>query len=204
MEPRGSIARPEDRTRPGGPRTGPERQLPPYGASEESDREVLLRTIREMELRFEQRLTESKRESQVASLAPKKRDWGDLATKFVAAFAAIAGVAGILKPTQDNRVVESHDDVAKAIAQLDAHQRSTDSSLEQLRAWIDGYLTVTGVKVSKPSGAPPPAIVELQPAPLVTSDKITAHQAPSIQVRTPIPLPPMSAKPVVLKPLPKE
>lgn len=190
--------RDEPRTRPSLPRTGVERQLPARGESEESDREVLLRTLAELEGRFDEKLEASRR----LSAAPKPRDWGDLATKFVAALGVVAGAAGVLKPApKDTRVDDAYSETAKAIKTLEAHQSSTDSSLEGLRAWIAGYLASTGVKVAEPRGAPPAAIVELQPAPLVSSDTITPRQAPAVQVRTPLPLPPASSKPIVLRPL---
>lgn len=189
---------PEERTRPGIPRTGIARQLPPPGSSEESDREVLLRAIADMRTEFEERLAISRRESE----APRRRTWEDQLTKVAAAVAVVVGSFAALKPTpKDERVDDAYKQLGEAVTKLDSHQRSTDSSLEGLRAWLAGYLASTGVKVAEPRGAPPAAVVELQPAPLVTSDTITPHQAPAVQVRTPLPLPPASSKPVVLKPL---
>lgn len=203
---RGSEAIPyKDRTRPLPARTtSPGIGIPAAGTTEESDRDVLLRTFREMESRFEQRLAESRRATAAADLAPKKRDWGDLATKAVAALGVIAGTLGMLKPSKDDRVAPAYEELGRAVKTLESHQLATDSSLEQIRAWLSGYLQATGVKVAEPKGAPPATIVELQPAPLVANDRVTASQAPAIQVKTPLPAPPPSTKPIVLKPLSRE
>ncbi len=200
--PPGPVDRQAARGRPS--RTGIAHQLPALGQTEESDREILLRSMAEMESRFEQRLAESRRATAAAEIAPKKRDWGDLATKLVAALGVVAGALGMLKPSKDDRVAPAYDELGRAVKTLESHQLATDSSIEQLRAWLSGYLHATGVKVTEPKGAPPAAIVELQPAPLVANDTITPNQPAAIQVKTPIPAPPPSTKPIVLKPLNRE
>ncbi len=193
--------------RPVVPRPTPQRteyshQLPAKGETEESDREVLLRSMNEMEARFEQRLTESRRATQAEALRPKKRDWGDIATKFVAALALIGTSLGAMKPTKDERLDKGYEDLAKALRTVEAHDQGTASSLEALRAWLAGYFNATGVKTIDPPGAPPAARVELLPAPLQAQDDIVrpGQHAPAIQVRTPMPAPPPSSAPIKLAP----
>lgn len=192
----------EERTRPGTPRTGAERQLPaPRDPPPDPDRELILRAMADLKSDLEGQLAASRR----ASEAPRRRGWEDQLTKVAAAVAVIVGAFAAFKPTgRDPRVDEGYKNLSDAVQKLDEHQRSSDSSVEGLRAWIAGYLASTGVKTVDPPGAPPRAIVELQPAPLQSDDVVRPGAAPAVQVKTPLPLPPASAKPVVLKPLSKE
>lgn len=169
-----------------------------------NERELILQAIqtataqatKQVKADLEARIAQSQR-----APAPKKHDWGDIATKFVAALALIGTTLGALKPTKDERVDKAYEDLAKAVKTIETQQQRTDSSVESLRSWLAGYLNATGVKTIDPPGAPPAQQVELLPAPLVRGTKRgQAEAAPAIQVRTPLPAPPPSVAPIKLAP----
>jgi hypothetical protein len=160
----------------------------------------VLRALAETKAELERQIVETRR----MSMAPPKRSWEDRLTKVATAVAVILGAVAALKPavpTKDERVDDAYKNLSTAVHEIDAHQRSSDASIEGIRAWLAGYLSSTGVKVIDPPGAPPRSIVELSPAPLQTDDVVRHGAAPAVQVKTPLPLPPASAPPVVLKPL---
>ncbi len=169
--------------------------LPERGTSEESEREVFMRALASIEAKVDAKISAAQR-----STEPPKKSWKDLATQFIAALSLIGGVIANIKPTTDARLDPAYEKLAAAVTTMDTRQQRTDASVEGLRAWLAGYFAVTGVKVVDPPGTPAPLRVELQPAPLQSDDTVRPGAAPAVQVRTPLPAPPPSAKPIQLAP----